>query len=74
MLWSTGVDPKQRYGLPHRDIPYQGISKEWIYGHRRCVKAHEPFRDFQFAYTLPKADIWWVSVAGEPRFDAGATV
>ncbi len=73
MLRFTGVDPEQRYGLPHRDIAYQGISKEQLNGHRRCVKAHQPFRDFQFAYTLPNADIWWVSVAGESLFDAGAT-
>ena len=69
MVRSAGVDPLERYGLSRWDIAYQGISAEQMDEHRRCVEAHKPFRDFQYAYTAPSGEMWWVSVSGEPIFD-----
>jgi diguanylate cyclase (GGDEF)-like protein/PAS domain S-box-containing protein len=72
MLRSTGVDPNARYGRPRWEIPYLGITREQMDEHRRQVEAHMPFRDFQYAYSLPSGEIWWVSISGEPVFnDAG---
>jgi diguanylate cyclase (GGDEF)-like protein/PAS domain S-box-containing protein len=70
MVRSAGVDPKERYGRPRWDLPYQGATKEQMDEHRRCVEAHESFRDFQYAYIVPSGEMWWVSVSGEPTFDA----
>jgi diguanylate cyclase (GGDEF)-like protein/PAS domain S-box-containing protein len=68
MSLATGVDPAQRIGSPRWEIPYLGISKEQMDEHRRTVEAHEPFRDFQYAYAIPSGEIWWVSISGEPVF------
>lgn len=70
MARATGVDPAQRLGSPRWEIPYLGISKEQMDEHRRAVEAHERFRDFQYAYTMPTGEIWWVSISGEPVFAA----
>ena len=70
MVRSTGINRSQRYGRLRWDIPYLGISKEQMDEHRQRVEAHEPFRDFQYAYALPNGDIWWVSVSGDPVFSA----
>ena len=67
---STGVDPADRYGRPRWDIPYIGITREQMDEHRRRVEAHEPFRDFQYAYSKPDGDIFWGSVSGDPLFNA----
>ncbi|MEO8384674.1 MAG: EAL domain-containing protein [Betaproteobacteria bacterium] len=70
MRRSTGVDPVERYGHSRWDIPYIGITREQMDEHRRKVEAHEPFRDFQYAYNKPDGDIFWGSVSGDPIFNA----
>ena len=70
---STGVAVEQRLDMQRWEIPYLGISQEQMDEHRLSVEAHQPFRNFEYAYALPSGDIWWVSVSGEPVFDeAGA--
>ena len=69
MVRAAGVDPTERYGLPRWDIPYLGITREQMEVHRRQVEAHEPFRDFQYAYAVAEGEIRWVSISGEPLFD-----
>ena len=71
MMRATGVAPEQRYGKPRWEIPYLGIPAEQMDAHRRRVEAHQPFRNFEYAYALPSGDVAWVSVSGEPIFDAG---
>jgi diguanylate cyclase (GGDEF)-like protein/PAS domain S-box-containing protein len=73
MMQATRVAPKERYGKPRWEIPYLGISKEQMDAHRKVVEAHQPFRDFQYAYALESGEIWWVSITGEPLFDAAGT-
>lgn len=70
MVRSNGIDPNTRYGRPRWDIDYLGISREEMDEHRRQVESHQPFRDFEYAYSLPSGEIWWVSVSGEPVFSA----
>ena len=70
MVRSTGIDPAERYGRPRWDILYLGITREQMDAHRRQVEAHEAFRDFQYAYAMPDGKIRWVSVSGDPQFDA----
>jgi diguanylate cyclase (GGDEF)-like protein/PAS domain S-box-containing protein len=70
MVRSTGIDPNTRYGKPRWEIEYLGITPEQMNEHRRQVEAHLPFRDFEYAYALPSGEIWWVSVSGEPVFEA----
>ena len=65
-----GVNLSARYGIPRWDVAYIGITKEQMDEHRATVEAHQPFRDFQYAYQLDNGEIWWVSVSGEPLFDA----
>ncbi len=67
---SAGVDPQHRYGHTRWDVPYLGIGTEQMDEHRRLVEAHQPFRDFQYAYALDNGEAWWVNISGEPVFDA----
>jgi len=67
---STGIDPAVRYGRPRWEIPYTRITRKQMEEHRRQVEAHEPFRDFQYAYSKPDGDIFWASVSGDPVFNA----
>ena len=70
MQRSAGVDPIERYGVPRWEIPYVGITREQMDEHRRQMEAHEPFRDFQYAFAMPNGEISWVSVTGVPVFNA----
>ncbi len=70
MKRSTGVDPEDRYGLTRWDIPYIGITREQMDEHRQHVEAHEPFRDFQYAYAKADGSTFWGSVSGDPVFNA----
>jgi diguanylate cyclase (GGDEF)-like protein/PAS domain S-box-containing protein len=66
---ATGIDSSERYGRRRWEIPFLEISPEEMDEHRRQVEAHEPFRNFEYAYRLPSGGIWWVSISGEPVFD-----
>jgi diguanylate cyclase (GGDEF)-like protein/PAS domain S-box-containing protein len=68
---STGVDPSARYGMARWEIPYLGISREQMDQHRRQVETQQRFRDFEYAYALASGEVRWVSVSGEPVFNAG---
>ena len=70
MMRAAGVNPSARYGTPRWEIAYLGITKEQMDAHRALVEAHQPFRDFQYAYQLDSGEIWWVSTSGDPLFDA----
>ena len=67
---SASVNPILRYGIARWEIDYVGISKEQMDEHRRQVEARQAFRDFQYASTLPDGSMRWVSVSGEPVFNA----
>ncbi|MEI6737302.1 MAG: EAL domain-containing protein [Pseudomonadota bacterium] len=70
MARSVGINPDERYGKRRWEIAYLGITHEQMEEHRQRVEMHLPFRDFQYAYTVPSGKIWWVSASGEPVFDA----
>ncbi|MCA3028013.1 MAG: EAL domain-containing protein [Rhodocyclaceae bacterium] len=71
MMRATGIAPEPQYGKARWEIPYLGIPAEQMEAHRQRVEAHQPFRNFEYAYALPGRDVVWVSVSGEPIFDAG---
>ena len=70
MLRSTGIDTSGRVGRTRWEVGYVGITEEQMEEHRRCVEAHESFRNFEFGNTLPNGDMLWVSVSGDPAYDA----
>lgn len=55
----------RRWELPGR-IPLSGNWDE----HRAAVEAHRPFRDLEYVHTNANGDVQYVSVTGEPVFDA----
>ncbi len=69
MAVASGIDPHERYGKTRWEIPYLGITPEQMDEHRKCVESRQPFRDFEYAYSVPSDKIWWVAVSGEPMFD-----
>jgi diguanylate cyclase (GGDEF)-like protein/PAS domain S-box-containing protein len=69
MARTAKIDPGLRLGRPRWEIPFLGISQDQMDEHRRQVEAHQPFRDFQYAYEMPNHEVWWVSISGEPVFD-----
>ena len=70
MARAVGIDPAERYGVTRWEIDYRGITKEQMDEHRRQVEAQLSFRDFHYAYQLPEGAVHWVSVSGDPIFDA----
>jgi PAS domain S-box-containing protein len=66
----SGSSIPQLIGRTRWEIPSHGISAEQWAQHRAQLERHEPFRDFEFARTTPAAEPEWVSISGEPRFDA----
>jgi PAS domain S-box-containing protein len=61
----TGVIGSRRWELPGR-VPLSGSWEE----HRAMVEAHLPFRDLEYAHTNPAGEVQYISVSGEPQFDA----
>ncbi len=70
MTRATGIVAEARYGMTRWDVACLGISQDQMDQHRRQVEAHQPFCDFEYAYALASGDVLWVSVSGEPVFDA----
>lgn len=66
----TGADPADYIGRSRRDF-IVGIAAYTPDGesHLRCLEAHEPFRDFTYRHSFPKAPGSWVSSNGDPVFD-----
>ena len=49
--------------------PEGASDAEWA-AHRADLAAHRPFRGFEYAIRQPGRGLRWISVAGQPRFDA----
>ena len=41
--------------------------------HRRCLEAHEVFRDFEYGIHFPDGTICYINSSGQPLFDADGT-
>ncbi len=68
MARSTGVPKELRVGLRRWEVPYLGIPVEQMDEHRRQVEAHQPFRNFEYAYKRADGEVNWVLISGEPVF------
>jgi PAS domain S-box-containing protein len=64
------MDMKQRAGKMRWELPSSGLTEEQWAAHRAQLEAHQVFRDFEFARPGPDGATIWLSVSGEPIFDA----
>lgn len=56
---------KCRWELPHAGVSEAGWSE-----HRRVLGSHQPFNEFEYALRGVDGTLTWLSVSGEPCFDA----
>ncbi|MFY3384589.1 EAL domain-containing protein [Paracidovorax sp. MALMAid1276] len=66
----TGVPDELHYGLTRWELPYTVVSEAEWQAHREKLEAHEVFHDFEMQRRTPDGATVWVSVSGEPIFDA----
>ncbi|MFN0316374.1 MAG: PAS domain S-box protein [Burkholderiales bacterium] len=67
----TGADPGFQIpiGYTRWELDSLGVSPQEWESHRRLLREHRPFRDFEFGrYALDGSPLWY-SVSGDPKFD-----
>ncbi|MEX2198964.1 MAG: PAS domain S-box protein [Burkholderiales bacterium] len=68
-----GITAEQHSGLRRWELPgTEPLEGGWE-AHRALVEARRPFRDFMLKRTGNEGDVHYVSVSGEPIFDADGT-
>ncbi|HEX6296960.1 MAG TPA: sensor domain-containing diguanylate cyclase [Burkholderiales bacterium] len=65
----TGLDPASLLGRTRWDLPANLAEAEWA-RHRAQLERHEPFRDLEIRRLGPGGRAVWLSVSGEPVFEA----
>ena len=66
----TGLDASAYLGRRRWDQPAPNLSEaDWAV-HRAQLERHEPFRDFEMQRPAPGGGTRWLSISGEPIFDA----
>jgi diguanylate cyclase (GGDEF)-like protein/PAS domain S-box-containing protein len=70
---ATGVRGELNYGLTRWELPGVVVSQAQWREHRRALEAHEVFLDFEMQRRTRNGDFIWVSVSGQPIFDAEGT-
>ncbi|MFV0297296.1 MAG: PAS domain S-box protein [Hyphomicrobiaceae bacterium] len=66
----TGFNPKKYIGRKRWDNgPYDLASPHWRQ-HFELLAQHKPFRDFEYSIRVKDGRILWLSVNGDPIFDA----
>jgi diguanylate cyclase (GGDEF)-like protein/PAS domain S-box-containing protein len=66
----TGLDPSAYLGRKRWDQPALNLTAADWQRHRAQLEAHEPFRDFEMERPADDGQSVWLSVSGEPVFDA----
>ena len=66
----TGLDPASYLGRLRWDQPALNLTQEDWTRHRAQLERHEPFRDFEIERPAPGGGSRWISLSGEPVFDA----
>ena len=66
----TGLDAAAYLGRRRWDQPALNLSEEDWAAHRAQLERHEPFRDFEMHRVAPDGGTRWLSISGEPIFDA----
>ena len=66
----TGLDPAAQLGYQRWDSPTSNISAQDWARHRAQLERHESFRDLEMQRKRSDGSVLWVSIDGEPVFDA----
>jgi len=66
----TGLNASAYLGRRRWDQPALNLSAADWEGHRAQLERHEPFRDFEMQRPAPGGGTRWLSISGEPVFDA----
>jgi PAS domain S-box-containing protein len=66
----TGLEAKSYLGQQRWDQPALNLTEEDWRRHRQQLVRHEPFRDFQMQRPAQGGGTRWISISGEPLFDA----
>jgi diguanylate cyclase (GGDEF)-like protein/PAS domain S-box-containing protein len=66
----TGIDAEQHLGKTRWELPEQHVTEEQWRQHRAQLQHHLPFRDFVMRRPDRNGRPHWVSISGEPVFDA----
>ena len=66
----TGIESGQHLGRTRWELPEQHLTEEQWREHRALLERHEPFRDFVMRRPDRDGRAHWVSISGEPLFDA----
>ncbi len=70
MTDSIGASPEDYLGKTRWDDPSIDVGEEEWRAHRAVLGAHKPFHDFEFGRRNADGKAFYVSVSGEPVFDA----
>jgi PAS domain S-box-containing protein len=70
MSEKTGLDAKDYIGRKRWDLPALNLTEEDWARHKAQLERHEPFRDFEMQRPNVGGGTRWISVSGEPVFDA----
>jgi diguanylate cyclase (GGDEF)-like protein/PAS domain S-box-containing protein len=66
----TGLDASAHLGSRRWDRPAANLGPADWERHRAMLDRHEPFRDFEMRRVRPDGSSVWLSISGEPVFDA----
>src|ERR671931_200215 len=66
----TGLDVASYLGRRRWDHPALNLSEADWARHRAQLERHEPFRDFEMQRSAPGGGTRWLTISGEPVFDA----
>ncbi|HYY61471.1 MAG TPA: PAS domain S-box protein, partial [Burkholderiales bacterium] len=66
----TGLDVASYLGRRRWDHPALNLSEADWARHRGQLERHEPFRDFEMQRSAPGGGTRWLTISGEPVFDA----
>ncbi|WP_087748079.1 MULTISPECIES: EAL domain-containing protein [unclassified Acidovorax] len=65
-----GIPDETQYGLTRWELPDAVVAPGQWSKHRQQLQAHEVFHDFEMQRTTTDGTPVWVSISGEPIFDA----
>ncbi len=66
----TGVPDEVHYGLTRWELPETFVDEGQWRDHRALLEAHQVFHDFEMQRRTSDGQPIWVSISGEPIFDA----
>ena len=66
----TGVPDEVHYGLTRWELPETFVDEGQWRDHRALLEAHQVFHDFEMQRVTHDGQPIWVSISGEPIFDA----